>query len=339
MTSRTVREAAAHDDLNHREPAYLELVREVKERLTRIYNAGDMAFHPYLLGGSGTAAVEAMLTSCIQSGAVLVLDGGYYSHRIVEILEIHAIPHRVLSFDWESPILLDSVDRELAAHDYEAVVMTHDETTLGRLNDIDSVGALCHRRGARLLVDAMSSFGAERMAFSNYDAVAASANKCLHGLPGVGFVLVKEDLAHAMRSYARRTYYLHLPMVEGDAPPITPPVSTLSAFRQALREYPGVAVRGSRYARQAGFIRGELRLRGLRTAISDDEASCTISTFEMPREWRFDAWFQANYERGFVLYACKGCLRDRFFQLSTMGEVTDENLTDWLGVFDELVRA
>jgi 2-aminoethylphosphonate-pyruvate transaminase len=337
MTTESVRAAVTKEDLNHREPAYLEMVREVKEKLMGVYPESASGFRPYLIGGSGTASVEAMVTSCVNTGPVLLLDGGYYSHRIAEILAIHKIPHKALAFDWALPIEPEAVEAELKASEYEAVLMTHDETTLGRLNDIDTIGRICHRHNVRLLVDAMSSFAAEHMDFANYDAVAASANKCLHGLPGVGFVLVRTDLADQMRTHPRRTYYLHLPMVEGDIPPITPPVSTLCAFRQALREFPGVEERGGRYARQAAFLRKELRARGLKTAIEDSEASCTMSTFEIPAGWNYDRWFDASYERGFVLYACKGHFREKFFQMSTMGEVKDEYLTAWLAVFDELV--
>lgn len=341
MTTATVRAAAASSDLNHREPAYLDLIREVKQRLLDVYPSSKDALRPYLLGGSGTASVEAMITSCVCTGPVLILDGGYYSHRIAQILEIHHIPHKILSIDWLRPVLPDEVEAELLHPDgasYEAVVMTHDETTLGRLNDVDAIGRICHRHGVRLLVDAMSSFGAERMNFDHYDAVAASANKCLHGLPGVGFVLVRNDLAEAMEDFPRRTYYLHLPMVAGDIPAITPPVAMLSAFRQALREFPGVEERGARYARQAAFLRRELRGRGLETAITDDAASCTMSTVTLPHGWTYDQWFDANYRRGYVIYACKGVFREQFFQLSTMGEVTDDHIAQWLQVFDDLTK-
>jgi aspartate aminotransferase-like enzyme len=113
----------------------------------------------------------------------------------------------------------------------------------------------------------------------------------------------------------------------------------LAALRQALREFPGVEQRRARYTNQAAFIRRELRARGLDTAVPDKEASCTISTLTMPAGWCYDSWFEANYNRGFVLYACKAEFRERFFQLSTMGEITDHHLSQWLRLFDDLISA
>ena len=100
MTSETVRQVAALPDLNHRDPEYLDLIRDTKNRLIGVYEQTTQEWHPYLLGGSGTLAVEAMITSCIQSGPALILENGYYSSRIRDIFEVHKIPFEVISHGW-----------------------------------------------------------------------------------------------------------------------------------------------------------------------------------------------------------------------------------------------
>jgi 2-aminoethylphosphonate-pyruvate transaminase len=334
MTSDAVRRAAAAPDLNHRDPEYQNLVREVRERLLAVYPATREGWHPFLLGGSGTAAVEAMVTSCIRTGPVLVIANGYYSGRIVEILEVHRIPHRVLSFDWEAPIEIAAVERALANEAFEAILMTHHETTLGRLNPVGELAALAARHGVRCLVDAMSSFGADDLDFTHVDALASSANKCLHGLPGVSFVLAREGVADG----PRRSYYLHLPMYAGENPPLTPPVPTLQAFREALRENPaGHGNRFQDYAAKMARLRKGLADRGFSFAVPEVESSVTLVSPSLPDGWSFDRWFQANYERGYVLYGTKAHLRERFFQASIMGEVTLAQVDAWLGVVDALL--
>ncbi|MGV3616873.1 MAG: pyridoxal-phosphate-dependent aminotransferase family protein [Fimbriimonas sp.] len=338
MTSEAVRQAAALPDLNHRDPDYADLIREVRTGLLRVYPQMGVEWHPYLLGGSGTAAVEAMVTSCVREGPVLILDNGYYSGRIGEILEIHRLPHTILKFDWERPIDLVAVERHLREKDFEAVLMTHHETTFGRLNPVGAVGEICASKGVRLLVDAMSSFGADDLDFGNVDAIAASANKCLHGIPGVAFVLCTDGMVEAMRDAPRRSYYLHLPMYEGENPPLTPPIPALQAFRQALRENPGAqTARKAVYETHIRILRDRLRARGFGFAVAADESSVTLLSPTLPQGWSYDRWFQANYDRGFVLYATKAAYRERFFQVSVMGEVTDRHLTDWLAVVDELL--
>lgn len=336
MTSESVRLAAALPDMNHRDPLYLDLVREVKEGLLGVY--GDehaAAFTPYLIGGSGTAAVESMVTSCVNAGPILVLENGYYSSRLASILEVHRIPYEVVKFGWLEAWDMARVEEVLSNGRFEAVLATHNETTVGRLNPVDELSELCWTYDARLLVDAMSSFGADPLDFYGVDAVCASANKCLHGIPGVSFVLVKNDLAKRMPRYPRRTYYLSLPMYGGDSP-LTPPVPALSSLRQALREMEGgQGARRARYQRQADLIRDRLVTLGFSLAIERPEFSCALTTVSLPSGYSWNSWFEANMAAGFMVYGCKGDLKERFFQVSTMGEVTDDQVRGWLDFVQE----
>lgn len=338
MTSETVRLAAASHDLNHRDPDYLSLIQETKSRLLAIYRGTSAGWHPYLLGGSGTLAVEAMITSCVKSGPVLILENGYYSSRIREIFEIHRIPYKALTYGWLEPWDFDEINHELALG-FEAVIGTHNETTTGRLNDIARLGMLCREFGVKCLVDAMSSFGADDIDFSHLDAVCASGNKCLHSIPGVGFVLVQDGLRSRMNDVQRRSYYMSLPMYEGDNPPLTPPVPALSSLRQALREFPegGAAVRREDYAKKAEYLRSELTARGMQPAIPISEFSCTLTTVELPTGFTYPEWFEANSAGGFVLYGCKGELKDKFFQVSNMGQLTMGDLHKWIDCVDRLI--
>jgi 2-aminoethylphosphonate-pyruvate transaminase len=327
MTSESVRHAAAILDMNHRDPAFLELQREVKERLRTIYQ-GMSDWVVYLIGGSGTAAMEAMASSCIESGQVLVLENGYYSSRMREILEVHSIEHQCLSFDWLSAIDLNLVDKTLAEGQFRAVLVTHNETTTGRLNPVERIGELAHKHGAVCLVDAISSFGADSLDCRFLDGVVGSANKCLHGIAGVSFVLVKPYLAAQIRGYKRRTVYLHLPMYEGERPPLTPPIPALSALRQALRERP--KDRGQGYLKKASLIRSRLKKLGYGFAIPEEEFSCTMTVASIPAGYSWPEWFDWNRSNGYLLYECKGDLRERFFQVANMGELSLEQIQGWL---------
>ncbi|HEY0867062.1 MAG TPA: aminotransferase class V-fold PLP-dependent enzyme, partial [Fimbriimonas sp.] len=333
MTSHSVRQAAAWPDMNHHDPEYLEIVRETKSRLLGIHR-GARDWVPYLLGGSGTAAVEAMVASCIDAGPVLVVENGYYSARIRDILEVHGIPYEVFRLGWMEPWTSDAIDRldQKMGEGYEALLATHNETTLGRLNPVDEIGRRCRKHGVRCLVDAMSSFGADDLAFGNIDAVASSANKCLHGIPGLSFVLLEPSFAEEVRRYRRRSYYLSLPMYEGDAPPLTPPVPALRAFLQALHEHPGQTVRQEQYGAKMEAVRAGLGRLGLDFAVKAAESSCTLCCPTLPAGWTVERWLKANRVQGFVLYTCKGNLRDRYFQVSAMGETTPGQFDRWLEV-------
>jgi 2-aminoethylphosphonate-pyruvate transaminase len=346
MTSDTVRQAAAMPDMNHRDPAFIEMLRETRQRLLRVYpkmeeHGADRvrgAWRSYLIGGSGTAAVEAMITSCVREGTVLLIDSGYYSGRMRSKLEAHGIPYDVFHTDsWLDPIRMPKLEAQIGGGSYEAVITTHNETTAGRLHPIAEIGKLCNETNTKLLVDAMSSFGADEIDFTHVDAVASSANKCLHGLPGLSFVLVRDWLADEMRAFDPRTVYLSLPFYEGDSPPLTPPVPILSALLQALRENSGGAeARGHLYRHRANILRAGLKERGFGFAIPDQSMSCALTTASIPRGFTGDAWFQANIDAGFMIYPTKGDLKDQWFQVANMGELAEDHLHLWLAAIDDL---
>ncbi|MDB6160290.1 MAG: 2-aminoethylphosphonate aminotransferase [Gammaproteobacteria bacterium] len=164
--------------------------------------------------GSGTAAVESMTAALIPAnGRLLNLEDGVYGDRIAQICSQYGIAHERAIFPWMHPLDLDAIAARLDAAQEGAqfthMAAVHHETTTGRLNDLRPLGKLCRERGLRLIVDAVSSFGAEPIDFADDSlcAVAATANKCLHAVPGASFVIVRRA---ALSQAASRTYYLDL---------------------------------------------------------------------------------------------------------------------------------
>ena len=156
-----VRGALQQLDLCHREKAFAELQLDIRQRLEAIYPAeGYVAI---LLTGSGTAAVEAMVGSVVpRDGHALVVANGVYGDRMAQMLGAQGKRHHILATDWLQGIDLAAVDARLAADPtITHVLAVHHETTTGRLNDLDALGAVCRRHGRPLLLDAVSSFGAE----------------------------------------------------------------------------------------------------------------------------------------------------------------------------------
>jgi 2-aminoethylphosphonate-pyruvate transaminase len=335
MTSEAVRQAAALPDLNHREPAFQELLHTVRrELLSTAHEQGGEEFEVFLVGGSGTAGMEAMATSTVNEGPVLAVSSGYYSDRMADIFDAHGMPNERLKLPWTEPWDFDQIEAALRSRRYEAVLACHHETTTGRLNDIERLGKLARQNGAKLLVDAVSSFGADPVPFAGCDTVCSSANKCLHGLPGVSFVYVKKALADAMESYPRRSYYLHLPMYRPSKPPLTPPVPVLRSFGAALEEFRergGVRARNEAYGQRAEVLRDGLEDRGYKIVVPKEESSVTLLTARLPDGTRYEDFFQHSYRNGYVIYGAKGELSESHFQVSTMGEQTEDHVRGWLG--------
>lgn len=328
MTSETVRQAAALPDLNHRDPQYMEIAHDIRQKLTNV----APGFMPYVFGGSGSTAMEAMVTSCIADGPCLILANGFYSERLFEIFSVYGIPHKTLRWEWDEPWDMDMVAEELKSTSYESVLAVHHETSTGRLNPIEALAETCDEHHSDLLLDVVSSLGAEKIDFDKISALCATANKCLHGLPGVAFVMTNPQFKK-IGTVSRRTYTLGLAQYGVDRPPHTPPTSAMRAFRQALIEFEeqgGQEARRMRYVKQAQYVRSSLAEKGFEFYTPHDQASCTTTVATIPDGFTSEQWLKANYDAGYTLFECKEAMREKYFQVSTMGEVTDEMVEGWL---------
>src|SRR5215510_12886980 len=212
-TSRSVRDALVVPDLCHREPEFFEMMRDCRQRLTRLAGCAER-FAAVLFTGSGTAAVEAAVCSAVpRDRSVLVVVNGVYGDRLARIAAVHGIRAEVLAYDSFTPVPPGDVEAALRAHpEVSHVALVHHETTTGLLNPVEAIARVAARRGRRVLVDAMSSLFGEPLdvAAEGVDFVMASANKCLQGIPGIAFVLARRSAVEALKGQPPRSVYLDL---------------------------------------------------------------------------------------------------------------------------------
>ncbi len=332
-----VRAALAGPDWCHREPEFAALVREINERLTRVHPALAGGYRAVTLAGSGTAAVEAMLaTFAPADGATLVVGNGVYGERMARMLELARKPFRVARHPWTAGPDLAAIERQLEAEgDITHLALVHHETTTGRLNPAAALGHLCRARGITLLLDAVSSFGAEAIEGDawNLGALAGTANKCLHGAPGLSFVVARDALWAAdagvpgsvyldLRAYARTQH------ADGFAP-FTLPVQIAFALREALCEHAeegGSEARRQRYAARAGRIAGVLGAAGVTPLLDPAVYSSVLRSWRLPVGITYAALHDALKADGFVIYAGQGDLGREIFRIAHMGDIRPADL-------------
>ena len=235
--------------------------------------------------------------------------------------------------------------RTLEQHpDIAVVAMIHHETSVGLLNPVGQVGALCRAHDALLVVDAVSSLGAEDLDVvrDNIDVCYSSANKCLHAVSGAGFMCVSPRVWPRIEKLKPRAYYLDLRryrkyMDELAQTPFTPAVSTYFALDAACTEFlaDGHAMRLETYARRNRRIREGLAALGMHPFTQTGMESHSIVTASMPEGVAFDDLYEAVKLRGIIIYGCKGILTDRFLQIANMGELHDEDIEHFLTVLAE----
>ena len=337
-----VHKALAGDDLCHREPEFAALTLAVLRALEAIYDTGG-EYAAIMLSGSGTCAVEAMLsTFASKSRTTLVVCNGVYGERMAQMLERQGKPVATVKVAWTDAIDTAQVERELNTHgDVANVAVVHNETTTGRLNDLDALAALCRARGVGLLVDAVSSFGGEALRFDQWQplAVAGTANKCLHGAPGVSFVLARRDALDAGVSHAT-SLYLDLAVYYREQlkgwSPYTQAVHVVLALREALGELNdagGWSARNQLYVRRSTRVRAALAQAGIETLIPVPVCSSMLTAFTLPKHVDYTHLHDTLKDQGYVIYAGQGAFAGSAFRIATMGAIGEadlERLTDAL---------
>ena len=343
-----VRRSMLQTDLCHRESEFFDLQDETRKRLLAAYQLDPQQWSAVLMTASGTGAVESMIASLVpEQGRLLIVENGVYGERISQICERYRISHERLVGSWmEAPdssaiaALLDSPGADGA---FTHLAIVHHETTTGRLNDLKPVSELCRARGVKLLVDGVSSFGAEAIDFADpyLAAVAATANKCLHGVPGVAFVIARRSSLSAAKP---RSYYLDLARLaklqDERSTPFTPAVHAHYALVEALREFEEEGGRAARYARYLALaeqVRVGLEAVGIESVLPAQQSSVVLRAYRLPAGVSYAALHDTMKQHGFVIYAGQGDLSKALFRISTMGAVTPADMERLLQCFASVV--
>ncbi len=307
---------------------YNDIVQDIRRQLVTL--AGDPGFTAVLMQGSGTFSVEAAIGSMMPpEGKLLVLANGAYGDRIAAIARTLRIPLEVHD---SGEIAQPDPDRLRVTLTTDPaithVAVVHCETTTGMLNPIEEIGEIVKAAGRFFMVDAMSSFGGIPINLANVDVIVSSANKCIQGVPGFGFVLVREALIRTWKGQARS---LSLDLydqwntmeTQGGKWRFTSPTHVVRAFAQALRELGeegGITARFERYRENQHILVDGMQAMGFRPLLPSALQSPFITSFRNPVIFSFANFYQKLKVQGFVIYPGKVSVAD-CFRIGTIGDV------------------
>ena len=340
-----VQQALLRGDLCHREEEFSDLLVAIRTKLLRAFAPHDYTAVP--VSGSGTLAVEAMVSSAMPEGKkLLVLNNGVYGERILRMAEAHHIPTVELRYDWTERPDLAQIEPTLKADPtIHAVALVHHETTTGLLNLVNEVGTITRRAGRWVLLDAVSALASEELDLvrDGVDLCACTANKCIQGLPGVSFVLVRNEAMAAMQQYPCRSLYLHLPLhweaQERRSIPFTPSVQTWYALDEALDELleETVAGRIQRHRAAARLLREGFARLGLRSLLPANLQSNSLTSLLLPEGMTYQSIHDGLKERGFVIYEGQGKLQTGVFRVANMGHLTLDDFRRFLTALEAVL--
>ncbi len=340
LTTAYATKAAMLSDWGSWDGDFRAMTAEMRARLIAMLGAGGEAYDCVPMQGSGTFAVEAMLGSFVPREAhALVLANGAYGQRAARALSYLGRRHRLLDKGDYLPPRGAEVAEILAENpDISHVVAIHCETSSGILNPLVEIAEAVARAGRKLLIDAMSSFGAVPVepAEIKFEALVSSANKCIEGVPGFGFVLARKE---ALEAAAGNSHSLSLDLnaqwayMEATGQwRFTPPTHAVAAFLEALRLHEaegGVTGRGARYGENRDVLVAGMRALGFETLLADRWQSPIITTFFCPADpaFSFPAFYEAMKARGFIIYPGK-LTEVESFRLGHIGQVDARVMRD-----------
>ena len=342
-TSRSTKEAMLHD-WGSRDEEFIAMSSRVCERLLDL--AGGRGSHVCVpLQGSGTFIVEAMIGTLVPAdGKLLILANGAYGQRMLRIAERYRRAVIIQDTPEDVPVSVAGLDHALGDNpSITHVAVVQCETTSGILNPVDDVAQVTARHRRRLLIDAMSAFGALPLdaARTPFDALVASSNKCLEGVPGIGFAIIRRSALEAARGQAPSiSLDLHdqwASMEKTRQWRFTPPTHVIAALDQALAEHAaegGVAGRGARYRRNCEVLVAGLRALGFETLLPDGLQAPIIVTVRMPADprFQFEVFYDRLSRRGFVIYPGKLTVADSF-RIGCIGRLGEAEMR---GVLDAI---
>lgn len=349
-TTDTVKLAQVVPDICPREKEFAGLMKGLREDLVKIVHGDLDKYTSVLFCGSGTINIDVCINSLLPEGKkVLVVNNGAYSTRAVEICQYYGVPHIDLRFPVDQRPDLEVIEDVLKNEpDIGLVHTTHNETGTGILNPIREIGALAHKYGAIFTVDTTSTYAMRPINIEkdNIDFCMASAQKGLMAMTGLSFVVGNRAIIEDSKNFPKRSYYCNLYLQyeffeKTGEMHFTPPVQTIYATIQALKEYwaEGEEAKWARHTRVFEAIHAGLDELGFKDVIKREWQSGLVVSAIYPDDpnWDFEKVHDYCYERGFTIYPGKISTTNTF-RLCALGAIDSNDIKAFFEVFREALK-
>jgi 2-aminoethylphosphonate-pyruvate transaminase len=351
-TSDGVKYAQVCADICPREKEFGNLMKWVVSELSLMAGKpGDV--ETVLFGGSGTAADEVMISSCVPDSPsgdtkLLILDNGAYGERFAKIAASYGIPHDVIKSSGHILPDIDAIKKRLAEGAYTHFALVYHETTTGLLNPAPELCRFCKGHGITTIVDAVSAFAAIPidMEKDGFDFMSSTSNKNIQGMAGAALVFCRKEALEKIKNYPMRSYYLNLwdqysYFAKTGQTRFTPPVQTLYALRQAIIETKNETIENRywRYSSCWEILVKAVKKLGLSMLVDEKAQSRLITAILEPEHpsYNFTEFHDLARSKGFTIYP--GKLSDaNTFRIANIGDIQPEEMTAYTEIMKKYFR-
>lgn len=349
-TSDSVKYAQVVPDICPREQEFVDIMTDIRKELVKIVHADPEKYTAVIFTGSGTIIQDVCVNSLVpENKKICIVNNGAYSARMAEIADYYHIPCVNLEFTTTGLPDPDVVKETLEKDKDIAVVATvHHETGTGVLNPLKEIGKIVHDNGCVFIVDTISTYGLMPIDIEkeNIDFLMASAQKGLSAMTGASWLVGNIEEIKKSKDYPTRSYYCNLYMQYDFLERVgemhfTPPVQTIYALRQAIREYwnESEQARWERITKCWKSIHNGLEELGLESVIDKKIQGRLVVTVKAPEDDKFD-FFKLHdycYDRGFTIYPGK-MFGVKTFRLCNLGQITYKDIEDFFVVAKEAFK-
>jgi 2-aminoethylphosphonate-pyruvate transaminase len=335
-TSDSVKYAQVCADICPREKEFGGVMKWICHELTALV-ADPSEYETVFFGGSGTAADEAMVSSCVpENGHALIVDNGSYGERLAKIAAVYKINHTVFKSSVHERIDIAALENEFKTGKYTHLGIVYHETTTGLLNPLDIICPMAKKYNIVTIVDAVSIYSGMPMKLSKFgiDFMASTSNKNIQGMAGVGFVICKKTELEKTKSIPMRNYYLNLydqyaHFTKTGQTRFTPPVQTLYALRQAILETKQETVekRWERYTECWRILVDAVKRFNLKMLVKEEDQSRLITAIFDPDtpKYSFEELHDFARQYGFTIYPGKlGNINT--FRIANIGDINPHEM-------------
>lgn len=340
-----LRTAVTREDICHREADFDTVLGSIEQKLFSLFQIEQRErYRAVVLTGSGTAANEAMLSSVVGEGHILILSNGEFGERLLKMSRIHNSRTHMIELPWGQPFEADAIETYLSLHNIDVIAMVHHETCSGMLNPLAEIGALAKVHGALFIVDGVSSVGAEPvdMERCNIAFCSSSSSKAIGSYPGLSFVIGRTVEFQKLKHHKAKSTYLNLAtfyefMSTRSQTPNTPAVPLFFALEQALANIlrEGVSNRFATIRGRAVKLRRGMIKLNLEFLIAERDMCSVLTTVRVPKSVNVTELRRKLRESSIIIYEGKGCFKDKVFQVGNIGEISNADIEFFLQTLKE----
>jgi 2-aminoethylphosphonate-pyruvate transaminase len=346
--SDSVKEAMHYPEIGHRESEFSDLFVDVQKKLIKVFGADEENYTTFVVGGSGTAAMESVISSTVHDNRkILIISNGAFGDRWAEISEIYKLGVSIINYEWGQTINLQDVKKRLIQDTtIETVCLVFMETSTGMVNPIKEVGDLCKCYDKIFVVDAVSGLCGDPMNVkeSNIDFCISNTNKGLAGLPAVSFVCAKNSAIEKIKDIPKRNFYLslikHIQYAKKAQTPTTPIIPMFYMLQATLDEIfkEGIKKRIQRFRENSLHLRTRLKELGFKFQLEESTMSNVMTNVLLPKNYSYEEIHEHLKKAGYIIYPGKGPLEGKVIHIANVGTLNKEDVNNFCEEIAKLVK-